>query len=117
MGHFTQDSQALEDANQVGLPGSGQRTWTRTLLLHGGGQRGWGPANLGTPGRVGRIPGYLRGHKRQIHGVTAGVAAAAACAPVLAAAVVAVAAAGPASRTVIREPAEPRAGALGPRRP
>lgn len=92
------------------------------LALHPGGQRGWGPANLALPGRVGKTLGYLRGHKRQIHGVAAGVAAAAARAPVLAAvaaaaAVVAVAAAGPASRTVIREPAEPRAGALGPRRP
>lgn len=89
--------------------------------MYPGGQRGWGPANLETPGRLRKTPGYLSGHKRQIHGVTAGVAAAAAAAPApvlaVAAAVLAVAAAGPASRTVIRERTKPRAGALGPRRP
>lgn len=78
-----------------------------------------GFCKLGDPGTVGTIPGYLRGHKRQIHGVAAGVAAAAAAAraPVLAAvaAVVAVAAAGPVTRTAIRERAQQRV--LRPRRP
>lgn len=122
MSHFTQDSQAAGPgyAHQVGLPGSGQRTWPRTLELHREGQRGRGSENLATQGAWGKIPGYLSGHKRQIHDVAAGVAAAvAARAPVLlaAAAVVAVAAAGPATRTAIRERAEQRAGALRPRRP
>lgn len=78
-----------------------------------------GSCKLGDPGSMGKIPGYLRGHKRQIHGVAAGVAAAvAARAPVLTAAaavVVGVAAAGPATRTAFRERAEERAGALRPR--
>lgn len=51
-GHSTHDSQAAGPgyAHQVGLPGSGQRTWPRTLELHRGAQQGWGSANLATQG-------------------------------------------------------------------
>lgn len=56
-GHFTRDSQAAGPGyvHQVGLPGSGQRTWPRTLELRRGRQRGWGPANLETLGAWGRF--------------------------------------------------------------
>lgn len=72
---------------------------------------------LGDPGRMGKVPRYLRGHKRQIHGVTAPAAVAdtATCAGVFA---VAAAVADPAACTAGRERAEQRAGApRSPRRP
>lgn len=68
---------------------------------------------LRSPGRAGKAPRYLRGHKGQIHGV-AGVAAAAR-AGVLAAA--AAAAAGPAACTAGRERAEQRTGTPHPAAP
>jgi hypothetical protein len=114
----SQARRALSCGQQVGLPSSGQRTRTwiqsgrhcpapalplRSVATRGG----CGPEPPQT-WRVGKVPTYLRGHKRQIHGV-----AAVACARVLAAA--AAAAAGPAACTAGRERAEQRAGA--PRSP
>lgn len=85
--------------NPPGAPGLGWEAETLTPNL----------PKLGGLGRARKVPRYLRGHKGQIHGVTA-----AARARVLAAAAAAAVAAGPAASTAGWERAGQRAGVPEP---